>query len=597
MIRNFCKKVIEEGGTLVPLLIPSSNTGGTGLCNPSIYVDDGKLILNLRHVNYTLYHCEGEQLYNSRYGPLSYLNPENDIHLKTINYHCTLNDDLTIKDYWKVDTSKLDSPTPVWEFWGLEDARLFRWDGRLFMCGCRRDVKPNGESRMELSEIIFEDEKIKEINRYRIEPPKPSYCEKNWMPVLDMPFHFVKWTNPTEVIKVNLDTLTSETVYLGQDIIPNLPDFRGGSQVITWGDYRICLVHEVNLFFNRLEQKDAKYFHRFVVWDKDWNIVKLTDPFSFMTGEIEFAEGMALYNDDLLITFGFQDNAAFILKIPKNIIPSILGINKYKDSLKGLEITTTILEKGCPVNCSFCPQGLISSTYKGQTHLSLDEFKTVIDKLSTDVEIIFAGFAEPFLNKSCADMIVYADSKGFKVSLFTTGNGMTLEDVDKIKGITFATGSNSGFVLHLPDKEGYSKQPLTDNQMDVYKAISNNFLDKDFFSSVSMADVTEKLRKIFPDTYIQEMYSRAGNMELEKLFRPQLSKLNYKSTEPKIVDSTCNFENRNVLLPNGDVVLCCQDYGLKHVLGNLFLGEYMIPLSNTPFELCRKCENGRRCYE
>ena len=27
--------------------------------------------------------------------------------------------------------------------------------------------------------------------------------------------------------------------------------------------------------------------------------------------------------------------------------------------------------------------------------------------------------------------------------------------------------------------------------------------------------------------------------------------------------------NHNVLLPNGDVVLCCMDFGMQHVLGNL----------------------------
>jgi radical SAM protein with 4Fe4S-binding SPASM domain len=31
---------------------------------------------------------------------------------------------------------------------------------------------------------------------------------------------------------------------------------------------------------------------------------------------------------------------------------------------------------------------------------------------------------------------------------------------------------------------------------------------------------------------------------------------------------------RNVLLPNGDVVLCCHDYGMDHVLGNLHAGYY-----------------------
>lgn len=43
----------------------------------------------------------------------------------------------------------------------------------------------------------------KETERSRIEPPTKSYCEKNWMPILDMPFHYVKWTSPTEVVKVN----------------------------------------------------------------------------------------------------------------------------------------------------------------------------------------------------------------------------------------------------------------------------------------------------------------------------------------------------------------------------------------------------------
>ena len=35
-----------------------------------------------------------------------------------------------------------------------------------------------------------------------------------------------------------------------------------------------------------------------------------------------------------------------------------------------------------------------------------------------------------------------------------------------------------------------------------------------------------------------------------------------------------NEFNQNVLLPNGDVYLCCMDYELKHRLGNLFLDDY-----------------------
>ena len=70
-MQNLVKQVIQAGGSISPLIIPSDLTNGTGLMNPSIYVDKGKLILNLRHVNYTLYHCEGEQLFNNRWGPLA----------------------------------------------------------------------------------------------------------------------------------------------------------------------------------------------------------------------------------------------------------------------------------------------------------------------------------------------------------------------------------------------------------------------------------------------------------------------------------------------------------------------------------------------
>ena len=32
--------------------------------------------------------------------------------------------------------------------------------------------------------------------------------------------------------------------------------------------------------------------------------------------------------------------------------------------------------------------------------------------------------------------------------------------------------------------------------------------------------------------------------------------------------------NHSVLLPNGDVVLCCMDYSIKHKVGNLLEQEY-----------------------
>ena len=85
MEKNLCSKVLSLGGDIVPLVVPSEQTRGTGLMNPSIFNDNGQLYVNIRHINYTLYHSEGNQLFQNRWGPLAYLHPENDIHLKTNN--------------------------------------------------------------------------------------------------------------------------------------------------------------------------------------------------------------------------------------------------------------------------------------------------------------------------------------------------------------------------------------------------------------------------------------------------------------------------------------------------------------------------------
>lgn len=329
MNRNFVRSVLAGGGAIKPLMIPASASAGFGLCNPSMFVDDGEIWLILRNVNYTLYHCENGQTFNSRWGPLSYLNPEHDPHLRTTNWLCKLTPELEIESYRKIDTSLLDKE-PLWEFVGLEDARLVRWEGKLYAIGVRRDTTTNGQGRMELSELFADASAVREIGRVRIETPvdKDSYCEKNWMPVLDKPFHFVKWTNPLELVRADPKTGDSwQTRPVDETgAILGAPDLRGSSQVIRWRDCRVCVVHDCDLKKDRNGQKDATYRHRFVVWDQDWNVVKIGEPFSFMDGEIEFCCGLAEWKEDWLVTFGFQDNAAYILRIPAGMIHAVLGV-------------------------------------------------------------------------------------------------------------------------------------------------------------------------------------------------------------------------------------------------------------------------------
>ena len=340
-LSNLAKLSIEAGGSISKLKIPSSESLGDGLTNGSVLLHEGKWLLNLRRVGYLLYQSENKQTFPSPFGPLVYYNPEDDIVLRTTNYICELDaETYEIRKWAKADTSKLDVP-PMWDFVGLEDARLQFWDNKLYQTGVRRDTTTNGEGRMELSTVEMKSpSSCKETERVRIAPPDPrthaqggSYCEKNWMPINDMPYHYVKWTNPTEVVKVNPKTKSSEVVKNVEN--PNIKtkrDMRGSSNVIKYKDYWVAIIHEVDLWFNKDEQKDSIYYHRFVVWDKDWNIKYISDEFDFMTARVEFTCGIALDGDNFIIPFGFQDHTSFMLKMPTSLFEYITKMSKEKPS-------------------------------------------------------------------------------------------------------------------------------------------------------------------------------------------------------------------------------------------------------------------------
>ena len=352
MKESLVPQVLKQGGAINPLIIASKTTGGLGLCNPSIWQYPGSpdYLVNVRHVSYYLHHCEGEGKYQTPWGPLNYVRPDSDPYLRTTNYICDFNlKTMKLATPRKIDTSKFPKE-PEWDFVGLEDGRLVEWEGKMYITGVRR-YAPDGKGRMVLSEIKITQKGVKEMGRYVIEPPEGSevYCEKNWMPILDMPFHYVKWANPVEVIKVDINPkwkskpkkyrCPSTVVHKGVEAtqLPLQLQPRGSSQVIPFypksvaekkdQKHYICVVHECDYWHNEKNDRDSQYYHRFMVWDDKWNLAGVSDPFKFMDGRIEFCCGMAKHPDvnDFFVTFGFQDNSAYMVTVPENFLESIIN--------------------------------------------------------------------------------------------------------------------------------------------------------------------------------------------------------------------------------------------------------------------------------
>jgi len=337
---GLAKYALKRGGSLHPIIIPTSVLGNqTGIMNPSIFVNNGRIFMNVRHINYILYHSEGKK-FPHQWGPLVYVHPQNDVTLTTYNVMCEFDSNFSLMSAGRINTSEFDTK-PTWNFIGLEDARLFNWDDKLYLCGVRRDCyDAKGTGRMEMAEIEFTGTEWKEVSRNPIPAPgdDSSYCEKNWMPINDMPYHFVKWTNPTQVVHYDIKERKTTDVVLKtrEEFYPLPKDLRGGSQVLKIGDDKwMAFCHETNLLRDVFTRKDGLYSHRVVIWDKDWNFIETSRSFHFLgtyfnhvTGEdfnIEFCTGAAFLGNDILISFGLSDNRSYVLKMPQNVFFDFLA--------------------------------------------------------------------------------------------------------------------------------------------------------------------------------------------------------------------------------------------------------------------------------
>lgn len=240
-----------------------------------------------------------------------------------------------------------------------------------------------------------------------------------------------------------------------------------------------------------------------------------------------------------------------------------------------LEITTRI---GCPVSCTYCPQDKTVKNYRGGDRvMSVETLSKCLDKVPIQYNpegnqyprIEFSGFSEPFSNPNCADLINVVYDKGFRdITLYTTFRGMKMEDYERIKHIPFTFAS-----IHLPDEKGMAKIPVNDEYFKLLKAFMDTFVIGFFAYGKIRQDVTDFILQQRPDAFKGrykwqiDIHSRAGNLDNV----PARERLN-----GHIWCSALPFMefNHNILLPNGDVSLCCMDFSLKHIVGNLLTDDY-----------------------
>lgn len=330
----------------------------------------------------------------------------------------------------------------------------------------------------------------------------------------------------------------------------------------------------------------------------------------FMDNQVRIKTSLSQFEskkDETVCIIGSTKRNEQILKIKllrndfKNIIDSpidlleILEMGTVPFNRRIIEITTKV---GCSINCKYCPQRLFVSRYNdnnGDIKLSISNFIKILNHLPNDTIIDFAGMSEPFLNPDTISMIEICNKRHYPVFLATTLVGVKTEDIERFKKLKI-----SYFCLHLPDEDNFSNIPVNDSYIRVLDEIlefrkddGRRFVDTTNCHGTLNKKVRELIKGRIDINENVELNDRAGNLTT-------LS--NNISKKGMIACCNQSLFDRFVVLPNGTVLLCCMDYGMQHIMGNLLDEDYNAILHGKEYKkimddavlnnsntICRKC--------
>jgi len=255
----------------------------------------------------------------------------------------------------------------------------------------------------------------------------------------------------------------------------------------------------------------------------------------------------------------------------------MINFQKSKKEVLHLEMSVQV---GCGMMCGYCPQTEYIKRYKelfDKRHkLSYEYFLSIVNNIPIGTVIHWTGFTEPFDSVDFELISRYLYDRGHKQLISTTLYGRKSSQsffVDNL--IMFSEGVS----LHLPDESGLMKGSFDDKYV--------NYVDSVLKQLISIGEINYSLFLIGEKFHSKIELLLDGY--LEQIPQEKIIKAKYLNTRNKIVKPMeynllssedeqikegsfyCSYRrlNQGVLLPNGSIVLCCQDYNLDMILGSL----------------------------
>lgn len=249
----------------------------------------------------------------------------------------------------------------------------------------------------------------------------------------------------------------------------------------------------------------------------------------------------------------------------QNYISDLIVEGDYKNVAP---ITTKI---GCPISCKYCPQDVLVKAYLKRENpvmeLSLDSFAEMLKRIPKDVIISFTGFVEPFANPHCIDMILYALDNGYVIRVFSTLYNVSIDDYKKFKDYP----NLKTLDIHLPDSNGNTRFPITEEYKKTLKYVVDN--------PPKFARFWTSCLGVTSHTHdeIRNIISVNGNPVNSVHGLVYDNRLTHGKAKIRCNRDCSRIDNPKagvgMILPNGDVIACTQDWELQNCIGNILKAE------------------------
>lgn len=272
---------------------------GWSLFNPTLLSHNGKLLGLVRSSNYKM---EG----------MKYIMPPEDKGvIRTTNILVEYAPDFSV-----VETHPLadpDYPRTAFAVDGLEDCRLYSRGDQLCVSATVRNFAPlNGNCRIGTAQIDLFNYSLWGLD---VPAAPAAQHEKNWMPVIGQDCWLYACNTSGKTVLARRKEADWELTSTGQAPIV-AQNFRGGTQLVPFAGGYLCAIHETVIV-----DSNRTYEHRFVWFNDQLRIQKISAPFYFRNKRrIEFAAGLAVVGDDVVLAFGYQDKEAWLAIVSNSVV-------------------------------------------------------------------------------------------------------------------------------------------------------------------------------------------------------------------------------------------------------------------------------------